>query len=279
MSHPHFERTEDGPDAHTRAAHLAAGIASALRRVFRRAGYDGPVVVAGGYVRDVALGLEPKDLDVFLDAGKTTAEMRDAMVNFLWTEFATTIRVPEGQTIYEAPTLGKTLKSYGSWAEDLEVVKKLTPGDTIWFKDLGPRPWQGIDLVFLREDAMVAVGYVPEEAGPEGAALSFLQACLSRVDLTVNAIGSAATDLTLAEPQEGWPAFCLSSIYWVDDVLAKRLVLQASRVDNDGDIQSRLVARVKRQLASKFEGWTAWVEHPDLQEPQTRHLVPWNYLD
>lgn len=230
--------------------------------ILKRAGYDGPVAIAGGYLRDVALGRTPKDLDLFLDSGKvngmTGAEhLASAISNSLL-----------------GATLGRAIPCYGSWARDIASVVSVTTtarigrgspsgttskgGSDVDTEDglLGtnshedssgwpvgcPAPQSSIDLVVLLRATLSEVGYIPRMVNDAYNQELFLKAVLARVDLRLNAIGAT-------------PAFVYASPHWDLDAFHQRLIIQTSRIDDEDRIISRL-SRLTDQSNGKYAGWT-----------------------
>jgi hypothetical protein len=124
--------------------------------------YDGPLVVAGGWVRDQALGFTPKDCDVFIDGGLCTNTDQALQIAHL------------------LGTPGRQFQSYGTWASDVDHITQVATGD------------MPLDLVVLRREAMVKNGYLPDaqQAGSVLPHVSFLRAVLKRLDLRVNGVGA-----------------------------------------------------------------------------------------
>lgn len=209
-------------DALMAAQDLAATLSARLSGV-----YDGPLVVAGGWVRDKALGFTPKDLDVFIDGGICTSlEMADTLANRINTA---TLQVKPRQ-----------FSSYGTWASDVDHITQVHD-----------HPKGPVDLVVLRRDALEAAGYTPQSDVRIYRNTTFLHAVLSRIDLRVNAIGANA-----------YQSHCAPM--WDFDVAAKRLVIQASRKDENMDREDKRLARL---LGGKFFGWSVYHEEGDTLMP------------
>lgn len=219
------------------ALHMGQKLARFFEELLHEGGYHGPVAVAGGYLRDVALCRTPKDLDLFLDGGKIhgmdgAEELAASLANRL-------IGV----------SVGRTIPCYGEWAEDISCVVSIrvdlkNPPVDIWPK--GCMIPQEIDLVILLRDRMVETGFIPRMVNDAYNQELFLRAVLARVDLRLNALGST-------------PAFTLASPLWDLDAYNSRLVIQKSR----GDGSPRIVKRLARLLLDKYRGWTTYCEQQD----------------
>jgi len=135
------------------------------RDINHRTNYKGPVCTAGGYWRDRALGLEPKDLDIMIRAGTGSIMIYD-----LRAIVATIAEYFEGTAIKQ-----RMIPCYGDWADDLHCLFKF---DVI-----------ANDGSLIREvDLIVLMGSIyPVE--------NFLGHCLNRVDIRLNSIGAGP---------EGW---------------------------------------------------------------------------
>lgn len=202
-----------------------------LTGMLRSAGYAGPIVLAGGYLRDTATLRAPKDLDLFLDNDMNSIDLRRVAYRFG----------------HEMSCASSIVSTYGSWAADVATLCKyrLLPHSAWPWTEL-PRP-ESVDLVFLDRETLTKEGYIPvrdrgDETETSLADLTFLDACLARVDLRLNAIGITER-------------FCRMSPHWDDDAEHNRLVIQQGRHDH-----ARITKRLDRLLADKFAGWTAHME-------------------
>ena len=213
-----------------------------LQGILQGAGYFGPVAIAGGYLRDVAIGKDtPKDLDVFLDSGYIREQ--GVSVRGLAAVVGSLLGVLEKVHV---------IPCYGDWASDIEMVAKATiTADDPLGAGL-PAP-SSVDIVVLRREEMVKFGYEPTaEDNPYELQRQFLSIVLSRVDLRLNAIG--VTPLVIQQDPE-----------WDHDVLAQRVVVQwERRTDKTERIDKRL-ARLggDEEPRGKFAGWTQLYEGPD----------------
>lgn len=216
------------------ALHAGQKLARFFEEILHEAGYRGPVAVAGGYLRDVALCRPPKDLDLFLDGGKVgdmsgAEQLAAAIANRLI-----------------GATVGRSIPCYGEWAEDITCVVPIIldpsrPPIDNWPK--GCTIPQDIDLVILLRDRMVAEGFRPRMVNDAYNQELFLKAVLARVDLRLNALGST-------------PAFTHASPSWDMDAYNSRLVLQKTR---DAD-STRIAVRLYRLLLDKYRGWKPFSE-------------------
>lgn len=189
-----------------------------------KADYGGAVAVAGGYVRDLACGREPKDLDIFLDGNYVPDLVHAAMIgNCIASVIGAGARVE------------RTFASYGTWARDVEGVVGIEAPEAT-FLDGCPIP-QDVDIVVLRPSELARNGF-------DGSSKSFLTVTLKRVDLRLNAIGATPYE-TEAHPK------------WDEDLLRKRLVVQSARLQpgEEGDLP-RITKRLARLASDKFKGFT-----------------------
>lgn len=234
--------------ARTEALHTGQKLARFFGDILHEAGHEGPVALAGGYLRDIALCREPKDLDLFLDGGRVNGmagaeDLAAAISNRLI-----------------GASVGRSVPCYGEWAEDISCVVsvkldvKRTPIDN-WPK--GCIIPQDIDLVILLRDRMVEEGFTPRLTNDAYNQELFLKVVLARVDLRLNALGAT-------------PAFTSASPHWDMDAYNSRLVIQKTRLDGAPRIQRRL----DKLLLDKFRGWTPYVEQEDgtIQEVSTGDL-------
>lgn len=216
------------------ALHMGQKLARFFEELLHEAGYHGPVAVAGGYLRDVALCRTPKDLDLFLDGG-IVGDMTGAE------ELAASI----ANRLIGA-TVGRSIPCYGEWAEDIACVVPITLDPSRPPLDNWPKGCivpQDIDLVILLRDRLVEGGFRPRLVNDAYNQELFLKACLARVDLRLNALGST-------------PAFTHASPSWDMDAYNSRLVLQKTR---DGDSE-RIAVRLYKLLLDKFRGWKPYRE-------------------
>lgn len=206
--------------------------------------YAGPLAIAGGYLRDVALCRTPKDLDLFLDGGMV-AGMDGAE------ELAATI----ANRLIGA-SVGRSMPCYGKWAEDVTCVVAInvpTADDKRKRMSLDnwPKgcivPSTSIDLVILIRDRMVSEGYAPRMVNDTYNQEMFLKSVLRRVDLRLNAIGAT-------------PAFTLASPDWDKDAYYSRLVIQKARHAEDA---KRIGRRLERLTSEKFLDWSTFRERED----------------
>lgn len=226
-------------DTWNKAQHLAAYLEGRLHL----AEYLGPVVIAGGSLRDLTLGRAPKDLDVFLDGGAIRSVAHGSIL-------AGIICAALGHGAYVI----KTLKSYGTWAADVDYVLKIAfPIEEVQDEHLEigglPVPFE-VDLIVLNRDRMQLQGYRPASHMTHGTRASFLSSVLGRMDLRLNAIGACATSTDCAAQ-------------WSDDALYERLVVQYARAGEDA---SRIQARLDRFSdpdTGKYAGWRVMWEGPD----------------
>lgn len=219
------------------ALHAGQKLAKFFEEIVHEAGYHGPVAVAGGYLRDVALCRTPKDLDIFLDGGK-----------ILGMQGAEQLAAAIANRLIGA-SVGRSIPCYGEWAEDISCVVSVrldpqNPPVDNWPK--GCMIPQEIDLVILLRDRMVASGFTPRLTNDAYNQELFLKAVLARVDLRLNALGAT-------------PAFTHASPKWDLDAYNSRLVIQKTR----GDGTARISKRLDRLLLDKFRGWTAYREQED----------------
>lgn len=217
-------------------------VATWLEGIFSAEAYMGPVVIAGGWVRDLALGRTPKDLDIFIDGG-ALARMDEAehLAGVL------------SDYLGDGWRVDKTLPCYGNWAADLEKVVKIEGPEEGAALAAQDTPVRSIDLIVLSRAEMEKAGYRPSTHMSNGVRASFLRAVLERVDLRLNAIGSTTTGTDCASQ-------------WNEDALNERLVVQAARLDGeDSEIASRILARIGRHTEpeGKYAGWTVHRELPD----------------
>lgn len=219
------------------ALHAGTKLARLFESFLNEAGYQGPVAVAGGYLRDVALCRTPKDLDLFLDGGMM-AGMAQAE------QFAAAIA-----NRLVGASVGRSIPCYGDWAEDVDFVVSVRldpqrPPLYNWPK--GCTIPKEIDLVILMRDQMVGTGFTPRMVNDAYNQELFLKAVLARVDLRLNALGAT-------------PAFSHASPNWDMDAYNSRLVIQKTR----GDGTDRITKRLRRLLLDKYRGWTAYREQED----------------
>lgn len=220
----------------TEALHAGKKLAKFFEEFLHEAGYHGPLAIAGGYLRDVALCRTPKDLDLFLDGG-----IVGGMVGA--EALAATI-----SNRLSGATVGRSIPCYGDWAEDITCVVsvKLNPALALDNWPKGCMIPQEIDLVVLMRDRLVAEGFKPRMVNDAYNQEMFLKVVLARVDLRLNALGTT-------------PAFSHASSQWDMDAYNSRLVIQKAR----GDGSARIVRRLTRLLQDKFRGWTTYVEQED----------------
>lgn len=213
------------------ALHTAMDLAAATKKHLTIARYDGPVAVAGGYVRDLAILREPKDADLFLDSGFVRDEAHAL-------EIGAQISDMFGHGASE-----KVINGY-AWTKDVAYIIKIEfpEGQTQKFYWLGntPVPW-AVDLVVLKRDELLKANYIP------GNEHSFLQAVISRVDTRINAIG--ATPLT-----------SLTAGQWAEDAAQHRIVINSERYGEDS---KRIDTRVARLTAGKLKGWSVFHDGPN----------------
>lgn len=225
------------------AVRRATILADYLAGIGTSVGYMGPLAIAGGWVRDLALHRHPKDLDVFIDGGSLTRmdeaeKLADALAGYLGHGFLRTRMLP----------------SYGTWAPDLAKVVKIEQGmgeEPLWLRKDMPIPGF-IDLIVLDRKELELGGYRPAAHPGNGTRASFLAAVLARVDLRLNAIGATPTGSDWAHA-------------WSDDALHQRLVVQAARLNEGELISTRILTRIARQreAGAKYEGWNVHRELPD----------------
>ncbi len=202
------------PQVKQRALQAAHWMCKGLAWHFRHtAVYDGPVAIAGGWVRDSALGIAPKDIDIFVDGNTVNLESSDRLAELV------AVRMNMQHT--------HTLKSYGTWAKDVDLVAKLK-GENL-----------DADLIVLRADSLRDQGYHPKYGVGR-----FGHAVLARVDLRLNAIG--ATEMSMSQHRA-----------WDADVELNRLVIQRSRMGED---MARIDHRLRRLSTTKFAGWGCYLE-------------------
>lgn len=229
-------------DALATAQRLALHIAGALTHV----GYAGPVAVAGGYVRDIALARVPKDLDVFLDYSYyREVPGWDHAAGDGWNKRLAAMKFGEHLAghLTGSRCTGSVL-NYDNWAEGIEVVVKMQvtpqPGQELAWLDQCPIP-DDIDLVFLGADVLPPPRLVNDYSNQIG----FLRSVIDRVDIRMNAIGAT-------------PEAIYSNPEWDFDAYHNRLVVQKSRHD-----MPRISRRLKRLKSQKFPQWTIHYEHDD----------------
>jgi len=229
-------------ESRTVALSKVQALAIHLQGILQGCGYHGPIAVAGGYVRDVAIGKDaPKDLDVFLDSGY----IRDRGVS------VQAIVVAVGKVFSEDLSPVQMIPCYGAWSNDIDLVGKtnlLTNSPLVI--DLPPP--HAIDIIVLRREELLKQGYLPDATSSDGGYTQdaqFLNAVLSRVDLRLNAIGAT-------------PLVTQQSAHWDHDVLARRCVVQYERRD---DQTNRIEKRLERLAGpeGKFAGWDVLYEGPD----------------
>lgn len=220
----------------TQAMHVGRKLASYFDEALHEVGYQGPLAVAGGYIRDIALARDPKDLDIFLDGGfvtnmGTAEAMAEAVIGRI-----------------KGAVLDKIIPCYGGWAEDIQMVVQielhLDFQEFVWL-DKCPIPLS-IDIVVLKRDRMVLEGYTAKVVNDRHNQETFLKACLQRVDIRLNAIG-ATRDFVWAHPQWDWDAY------------KSNLTVQYARREGMG----RIAKRLERLLQGKFQGWTIKYERAD----------------
>lgn len=225
------------------ALHAGQKLAKFFEEFLHEGGYHGPVAVAGGYLRDLALSFPPKDLDIFLDGGKVGGmEGAERLTAFLSNRLI-------------GVSVGRCIPCYGSWAEDISCVSSAVmptlPELRVRLAKEWPRgcplPEVSIDLVVLLRDRLVQDGFTPRMVNDAYNQELFLRAVLARVDLRLNALGST-------------PAFTTSSSLWDMDAYNRRLVVQSARDDSDRD---RIIRRLERLTSDKFLGWTSYCEKQD----------------
>lgn len=218
------------------ALHTAQRLARHSEEALINTGYYGPLAVAGGYVRDIALARTPKDLDIFLDSAyvrdRKHAEMLGAAI---------AIQV-------KGARVSKLMASYGTWAKDVDLVVKiqldLDDQELAWL-DRCPIPGE-IDLIVLRHQELRDYGYQHRLTNDSYNQECFLKACLARVDLRLNSLGST-------------PVFSHAHPEWDFDAYHNRLVVQLAKHDD----LDRIAARLKRLGSEKFPNWTKHYELPD----------------
>lgn len=226
------------------ALHAGQKLAKFFETFLNEAGYHGPMAVAGGYLRDLALYRQPKDLDIFLDGG---------MVGGM--DGAEKLAASISNRLIGA-SVGRCIPCYGSWAEDIvcvtSVVMPTLPSlrerlsASSWPKAC-PLPEHSIDLVILFRERLLKDGFTPRMVNDVYNQELFLKAVLARVDLRLNALGAT-------------PGFTTSSSHWDMDAYNSRLVVQSARDDGDRD---RIVRRLTRLTSEKFLGWTSYCEQED----------------
>lgn len=209
------------------AKRLAADFSFALQRP-----YKGPLAIAGGYVRDLATGRLPKDLDVFLDAGFIPTLVE-----------ATELGNRLADLLGDGARVEEVFASYGTWAADVEGVVRIELPQPSWYQNCYIP--HGVDIVVLRRDKLEQYGYV---VGDEP---SYLEAIIARVDLRLNAIG--ATESVMRK-----------NVWFEDDVLKERLVVQKARLDpTAGEDLKRISRRLRRLAEEKFKGFSVAYELPN----------------
>lgn len=229
------------------ALHAGRKLAQHFEEALYGAGYRGPTAVAGGYLRDIALARDPKDLDIFLDGGHVPS-MEIAK------QYALAV-----VSVIKGARVAKMISGYGAWAEDIVVVVNIDLDvdhqEFLWV-DKCAIP-TSIDLVVLKRDRMVEAGYEPRLTNDSHNQEMFLKACLRRVDLRLNAIGATSHE-TWAHPD------------WDFDAYYTRLVIQHERREGTERIQKRL----DRLLGSKYKGWAVKYECEDGSVSDTPVHVP-----
>lgn len=227
----------------TAALHVGQRWAKFLETATAHEGYSGPIAVVGGYLRDIALHREPRDLDVFL-FGPPEMAAAQKLAKVVAKQLSPSCEALSG------------IPSYGGWASDVSFVVPIAV-----HKDLSTFKWPfptdevpipaTIDLVVLDADAMREAGYTPRLVNDGFNKELWLEACLSRVDLRLNALGATANNFT-ANPN------------WDFDAFEQRLVVQFSRKDE----QERINKRLQRLTTGKYQGWSVF------NETQNGEIVP-----
>lgn len=233
-------------DGSAQQAAVAMRLSGALGQAFKlaqylqlfleeEADYFGPVVVAGGYVRDLATERTPKDLDVFIDGGHAGGPKANLIAAAVC-------------TLLGHGAKARMIPCYGTWAPDVATIIKIEfedledAGQELLYIDGVPIPFS-VDIVVLGREQLIKNGYTPDA----DAEVSFLKACVNRVDTRLNCIGASQTQQLVHSE-------------WIADVLNERIVVQSARAGED---LSRIAARTERLAATKFENWTQWIEWPD----------------
>lgn len=203
-----------------------------------------PLAIAGGYVRDLALGHIPKDVDVWMDSGniaESPLEVANRACRLLGPGWSP----------------GVVLKSYGTWSKDIDWVAKVHYHGPCTYSDgcfVDGLPVPGsIDLIALRRDGLEALGH---EVGTRFSRQTFGAAVCVRVDLRANAIGA-----TSEGPVQVYE--------WDADVEAKRLVVQNARIE---ECMRRIDKRLARLSTTKYAGWGCFYEGPNGE--LSEHLCP-----
>lgn len=233
-----MDRLHPSTIAMNRTHVLAIGktMAKFFEDCLKAGGYVGPVAVAGGYLRDVGLMRQPKDMDIFIDGGhcKTMDEARKLAEE-----------VSKRVSSFTLSSI-KVMPCYGTWAEDVAMVAEVR-GDfhALWPTATAPVP-EAIDLIVLLRPELIKAGYQARLVNDAWNQESFLSAVLARVDLRLNAIGATPTH-TEANP------------HWDFDAYYHRLVIQHSRKDGS----DRISRRILRLLATKYQGWDIGYEQAD----------------
>lgn len=196
----------------------------------------GGVVTAGGYWRDMAFGNKPKDIDIFI--------LDEHVMGGQYVAAAEQCAAAMGLNPIQP---ARVLKSYGTWAPDLNVIVKL---------DM-PDDQPDLDVVFIQTDAFVRWGSecrgitVPMfNTAPMPIVSDFI---FDRFDLRLNVIGASADR-------------CYLSPQWHHDAENELLVVQHARLQEDYPgaelMDSRIAARVERLITTKFNGWRWGYEGP-----------------
>lgn len=200
--------------------------------------------VAGGYLRDVALGRYPKDLDVFLDGHCNDRHILKDKVEAL------TAALPGAKVV-------NFFTTYDKWTPDIDVVCQIGLQAQQEWGFSGPTP-ETIDLIVLNRYALECSS---QDAGGSPAAKAFeqsqtfLEALLHRIDLRINTLGATVTD---SQAHRAWNY----------DALYNRLVARYAKLDDLERVQKRLT----RLRSTKFPDWTIHYEGPTgelLDEPPT----------
>lgn len=201
-------------------------VAKWVKRLLDSEGYHGPVCVAGGYCRDLALLRDPKDLNVFV-----SSDWAD-LVPVLGVNIAVNLR---GQWLRTSDEV---------FAPDVEGICRITLDETAW-ADRSFIP-DAINIVILKSESMLDLGYVPGSQVTEDC--SFMQACLARADLRLNSLGACSV-VSAYHPE------------WDDDAYHQRLVVQ-HRCLTSGEPLKRIEDRLRAFTTDKFVGWDVRYEGP-----------------